>query len=91
MGICTGDVELVREGRRSFPSGHSSTMFAGMGFLSIWMAGWFGLLRSWRDMDVVDELQEEDPSEMRVEHGRGWKSTSSLIPLLPAAYVAISR
>ena len=31
--------EMEREGRLSFPSGHSSQSFVGLGFLAIWLAG----------------------------------------------------
>lgn len=44
--------KVVKDGRRSFPSGHSSSSFAGLGFLSIWMMGQFNAMdgkgRSWR-------------------------------------------
>lgn len=37
------DKELIRDGYRSFPSGHASGSFAGLGFLSIWLAGLLGV------------------------------------------------
>jgi len=44
--VCTQTrLHMLQDGWRSFPSGHSSFSFAGLGFMSLWIAGQFHVLR----------------------------------------------
>eukprot|EP00249_Psilotum_nudum_P004785 c18283_g1_i1 orf=344-1273(+) len=37
--LCNGDPGVIREGHKSFPSGHTSWSFAGLSFLSLYISG----------------------------------------------------
>ncbi|KAH6799297.1 lipid phosphate phosphatase 3 [Perilla frutescens var. frutescens] len=37
--VCHGDEWIIRQGHKSFPSGHTSWSFAGLGFLSLYLSG----------------------------------------------------
>jgi diacylglycerol diphosphate phosphatase/phosphatidate phosphatase len=79
QGKCTGDPQVIWEGRRSFPSGHSSNSFAGLGFLSLWLALALGVRhRASQDKWITSG-------------GIAWKWVVVVLPLLGASYIAISR
>ncbi|EXC20532.1 Putative lipid phosphate phosphatase 3 [Morus notabilis] len=37
--VCHGESSVIKEGHKSFPSGHTSWSFAGLGFLSLYLSG----------------------------------------------------
>ncbi|PYH92879.1 phosphatidic acid phosphatase [Aspergillus ellipticus CBS 707.79] len=55
--ICTGDPALIKDGFRSWPSGHSSSSFAGLFYLSLWMSGKLHIMdkrgEAWKSLLVM--------------------------------------
>ncbi|KAI0701474.1 phosphatidic acid phosphatase type 2/haloperoxidase [Cytidiella melzeri] len=80
IAACSGKLETVQDGRRSFPSGHSSEAFAGMTFLSLFLAGITG---AWL-------FQETLPSRA-LTSSRLARLFLTLFPMAFATWVAVSR
>ncbi|KAI8996426.1 lipid phosphate phosphatase 1 [Trametes punicea] len=80
LKACTGKLDSIMDGRRSFPSGHSSIAFCGMMFLSLWIAGATG---AWRITETVS-----GGSLLRSKLAR---LLLSLAPLAFATWVAVTR
>ena len=77
---CSGDAWLVKDGRRSFPSGHSSTAFAGLFFLTLFLAGKNGAFAFSATFPRSSLLQS-----------RLLRFALAVSPLFLAAWVAITR
>ncbi|KAJ7623136.1 lipid phosphate phosphatase 1 [Roridomyces roridus] len=77
---CTGKAATVLDGRKSFPSGHSSAAFAGMAFLSFWLAG---QTAGWCFQVPVPAAS--------IRSSRLARLSVTLMPLCWAVYVAVTR
>jgi len=57
---CTGDPILLKDGFKSWPSGHSSVAFSGLGYFSIWLAGKLHIMDNrgevWKTMIVLTPI-----------------------------------
>ena len=49
-GVCTGNAHDIMEGRKSFPSGHTALSFAGLGFLSLYLAARLSQVRGFGEL-----------------------------------------
>ncbi|KAH8833115.1 lipid phosphate phosphatase 1 [Flagelloscypha sp. PMI_526] len=80
LKACTGHAADIASGRKSFPSGHSSTAFSGFFLLSLWIAGQTGAWCLSRPLPAY--------SWTSTKLGR---ILLTLIPIAWAGYVALSR
>ena len=72
--------DTVEDGRRSFPSGHSSTAWAGMTFLALFLAGH---TRAW--------CLNNPMASRTITNSRLVRLTLTLAPIIYATWVAVSR
>ncbi|KAL5531283.1 hypothetical protein ACEPAG_4160 [Sanghuangporus baumii] len=79
---CTGKLKDVIDGRKSFPSGHSSSAFSGMTFLFLWLSA------STVAWSFATALPPRNPWIFTSRLGR---MLVTLLPLIYATWVAISR
>ncbi|KIK08841.1 hypothetical protein K443DRAFT_493371 [Laccaria amethystina LaAM-08-1] len=80
LEACTGKEQTIVDGRKSFPSGHSSTAFSGMFLLSLWLAG---QTAAWC-FHVPRPARTISSSQMT-------RFILTLLPISWATFVAISR
>jgi len=77
---CTGNKQSIIDGRKSFPSGHSSTAFSGMFFLSLWIAG-----------QTAAWCFSVQMPPRRLRSSRMTSFFLTLLPLFWATHVAVTR
>lgn len=93
IDVCTETAHhKLHDGWRSFPSGHSSFSFAGLGYLSLFLAGQMRIFAHGTPSSERVGLGEgsTDRSEKLVRADLG-RALLCLIPLIVAAWVAITR
>ena len=86
IDVCTQtDHHTLHDGWRSFPSGHSSFSFAGLGYLSLFLAGQMRIFAHGAAANSVGDHTE------KLVRGDLVRSLLCLGPLLGATMIAISR
>jgi len=75
---CTGVPSEIKDGRRSFPSGHSATAFSGLGLLFLYLAGKSGCFC-------------RGPVKGGFLSSRVLRAVLSLSPLVLASWIAVTR
>ncbi|KAL2133835.1 hypothetical protein VTI74DRAFT_1558 [Chaetomium olivicolor] len=85
IDVCTQtDHHTLHDGWRSFPSGHSSFSFAGLGYLSLFLSGQFRIFAHAAPGSLTEHTE-------KVVRGDLVRALVCLMPLLGATMIAISR
>ena len=92
VDVCTdtADHHRLHDGWRSFPSGHSSFAFAGLGYLSLFLAGQMRIFAHGGGGGAQKHASVGDHAEKLVR-GDLMRALVCLAPLLGATMIAISR
>ncbi|KAF8829252.1 hypothetical protein HHX47_DHR3001157 [Lentinula edodes] len=89
--ICTQtDLSLLKDGFRSFPSGHSSLSFAGLGFLAFYVAGKLHLFDHKGHIPYSPRIARE-PEVLPLHHRHQHSETSALPPRTSAPDGTVPR
>lgn len=96
--VCTEtQSHLLHDGWRSFPSGHSSLSFVGLGYAALFLAGQLGIFAYRGDREYGEDGGGNNRSSgvekvVSAAHGRGLgRALVCMLPLLGATMIAISR
>ena len=81
--LCTGAPGLVSDGRKSFPSGHSSSAFCGLGFLFFFLAS--------KTAVFTHARRGEGEKDSRSLGSKLLRLLITISPLFVAAWIAVSR
>ena len=85
---CTGHHDVVIEGRKSFPSGHSSFSFSAWGFVFFYLSG---ILNTWNFLDTACLTSGKLGTFHCTHPTPTWKLLLPLIFLGGPAVISISR
>jgi len=91
--VCTGSASVIKEGRKSFPSGHSSVTWCAMMYLSLMLAYELqvftpGFWRGSKPMDDEQSLVTRSPTQ---QHYVLIRFFVAIVPLIVSTLVSISR
>ncbi|GAA6024083.1 hypothetical protein JCM10207_009304 [Rhodosporidiobolus poonsookiae] len=95
LQACTGDAWLIKDGRRSFPSGHSSTAWQGLFFLSLYIAGKNGAFSFFRPPSPLLPRRVPSSPLLRTLHtllsSHLLRLSLALAPCALASWIQITR
>ncbi len=92
IAVCTETTRhVLQDGWRSFPSGHSSFSFAGLGYVSLFLAGQMSIFAHGSSSGGGGERSSLSEHAEKVIRGDLPRALLCLAPLLGATMIAITR